>query len=103
MIKIQILLREDWRSPAGVKKVQEVAGTLGMKPTSSGLATLSAEMEPRVFESLFKQKVGEVSSCPPGKGDFGSPGGAVSGALQVPESLREWVENITVAPPHIRF
>jgi hypothetical protein len=103
VINLQILLCKEWRSPAGVKRVQEIAETLGMKPTSSGAATLSAEIDPKVFASLFGERVEQVPSRPPGKTDFGSPGGAVSGVLQVPKSLKEWVESITVAPPYTRF
>jgi len=101
--KIQILLRKDYRSAAGIEKVQEAAKSLGMKPTSSGMATLSAEMEPGVFESVFGEMPETIASRPPGKNDLGSPGGEVSGALEVPKSMREWVESITVAPPYTRF
>jgi hypothetical protein len=101
--KIQILLRKEWRSRAGIEKVQQAAQSLGMKATTAGIATLSAEMEPGVFESVFGQKAKPVPARPPGKNDFGSPGGEVSGELQVPEFLREWVESITVAPPYTRF
>jgi hypothetical protein len=101
--KIQILLRKECRSGAGVEKVKEAAESLGMKPTSSGTATLSAEMEPGVFASVFGEMAQALASRPPGQNDFGSPGGEVSGPLEVPESLREWVESITVAPPYTRF
>ena len=103
MTKIQILLRKDWRSGAGIEKVKEAAESLGMKPTSSGIATLSAEMEPGVFESVFREMPEAVASRPPAQNDFGSRGGEVSGALEVPESMREWVESITVDPPYTRF
>ena len=102
MIKLQILLRKS-TIPAGVKRVQDIAETLGMKPTSSGAATMSAEIEPGVFESLFGDRAEQVPSRSAGKTDFGSPGGAVSGVLKVPESLKQWVESITTAPPYTRF
>lgn len=103
VIKVQILLRKAWRTPEGIAAVQRIAASLGITPTASGAATVSGEIEPQAFESLFAQKAQEVSLRPPDGLDFGSPGGAVSGALDVPEPLREYAKSITVAPPYIRM
>ncbi len=103
VIKLQILLHKAWRTPQGMDTVKKIAESLGIKPTASGAATLSGEIKSQAFESLFAQKVREVRPQPPGKRDFGTPGGAVSGLLVIPEPLREYVESITVAPPHIRM
>ncbi len=102
-IKLQILLRKAWRTPEGLAAVKKIAESLGITPTASGAASVSAEIDPQAFESLFGQKAREAGPRPPGRWDFGSPGGAVSGPLGVPELLREYVESITVAPPHTRM
>jgi len=103
VINLQILLRNEHRSPADIEKVREIAQALGMKPTSSGAASVSAEMEPLTFESMFGQKAPETPSRMPSRGEFGAPGGSVSDVLPVPEILQPLVESITVAPPYIHF
>jgi hypothetical protein len=101
VIKLQILLHKAWRTPQGIDTVKKIAESLGIKPTASGAATLSGEIEPQAFESLFIRTVKGVRPPPPGKRDFGVPAGAGSGLLAIPEPLREYVESITVAPPYI--
>jgi len=103
MIKVQILLRKIWRTPEGIAAVRKIAPSLGITPTASGAASLSGEIDAQAFESLFGQEAVEVSPRGPGASDFGTSGGAVSGELSAPEPLREYVESITVAPPHIRM
>jgi hypothetical protein len=103
VINLQILLRNEHRSPAAIEKVREIVQALGMKPTSSGAASVSAEMESDAFETLFCQKAPETPSRAPSSGDFGAPGGSISKALPVPEILQALVESITVAPPYIHF
>ena len=83
--------------------MREIAQALGMKPTSSGAASVSAEMEPAAFESLFGQKAPETPSRTPSTGAFAAPGGFVSHDLPVPETLQPLVESITVAPPYIHL
>ena len=80
-----------------------IAASLGITPTTSGAASVSGEITSEVFETLFGTKVRKVGPRPPGASDFGSPGGAASNVINVPEVLREYVESITVAPPHIRM
>ena len=103
VIKLQILLRKDWRTPEGLDAVKKIAAALGITPTAAGAATLSGEMEAQAFESLFGQKAQVLSPQPRGKEDFGTPGGAVAGTLSVPEPLGEYVESISVALPYTRM
>ena len=103
VINLQILLYNEHRSPADIEKVRGIAQALGMKPTGSGLASVSAEMEPGAFESLFGQKAPETPSRTPSIGEFGASGGEDSNVLPVPEILQPLVESITVAPPYIHF
>jgi|RhiMetdeSRZDD1v2_1073273.scaffolds.fasta_scaffold59216_3 hypothetical protein len=102
-IKIQLLLRKEWRKPEGIVTVRNITSSLGITPTAWGAVTISGEIEAHAFETLFAQKPQQVGSRLPGASDCGSPGGAVAGPLEVPEPLREYVESITVAPPHIRL
>jgi len=103
MIKLQILLRKERRTPEGITMVKEIAASLGIKPTTSGAASISGEIDPKAFEVLFGTRAEQVGARPPSGSDYGSPGGAVSSALRIPEPLQNHVENITVAPPHIRM
>jgi hypothetical protein len=100
VIKLQILLRKAWRTPQGIDTVKNIAKSLGIKPTASGVATLSCEIEPQAFESLFVRNVRGARPRPSGERDSGLLGAADSGLLAVPEPLREYVESITVAPPY---
>lgn len=99
--KLQILLHKRWRTPQGIGTVKKIAESLGIKITASGTATLSGEIESQAFESLFGEKVKEVGPRPPGKRGFRTPGGAVPDLLVIPDSLRECVESITVAPRYM--
>ncbi len=74
-----------------------------MRITAKGRVTLSADMTPRDFESVFGAPLTEVPPKPPGKTDFGHAGGAIAGDLNIPVPLQEFVQSISVAPPHLRF
>jgi hypothetical protein len=102
-IKIQLLLRKNWRNAAGIEKVLRILLSIGLQPTASGLATVSAEAPPEQFESVFGVKPEEKSPRPPSGGDFGQSGGFVSSALAVPAALEAYVESISAAPPHTYF
>lgn len=56
---------------------------LGVTTTQSGSASVSAEIDPGAIESVFGTNLSTAKEFP------------------VPESLREFVESITVAPRHI--
>jgi hypothetical protein len=102
-IKIQALLLPPWRTAEGVERARALMAELGMKPTAEGRATISAEMSRDEFATLFQRSVEEIAPQAPSSRDFGRSGGHISGELPVPEPLREYVENITVASPYLRI
>ena len=89
-IQVQILLRKPWRTRHGVETVRKIGESLGIEPTASGTATISGRIERRTFESLFATPA-----------EAAGAEGIAAGALPVPNLLQEYVESITVAPPHI--
>jgi hypothetical protein len=99
-IKLQVLLRREWRTSDGIEQVRKILTSIGLKPTASGLATISAEAEPERFESLFGVKATEIAPRGPGKTDFGTSGGHESAELAVPAQLAQYVQSISAAPPH---
>ena len=99
-IKLQILLRSEWRTPEGLAKVQRILRALGMAPTAAGAVTISAEVEPDKFEEMFGVTATATTPQPPGKGDFGKSGGTISPDLKVPAALSDFVESISAAPGH---
>ena len=101
MVKLQLLLRKQWRTPEGVESVRKAAAAIGMTPTASGAASVSAEMDPAAFSKLFGQPVQHLPRRPAGPTDFGTSSGGASGPLKVPAALSDYVESITVAPPHL--
>lgn len=103
LVKLQFLLRKESRTSEGIAAVKRIAMSLGIVPTASGVATVSAEMQDEAFESLFAQKLQDVGPRPPAGTDFGSPGGSASGPLEVPERLREHVASVSVASPYTRM
>jgi len=103
LVKVQILLRKEWRTPEGIATVKRIAASLGIAPTASGAASVSGAIESKAFEALFGVKARRLSPRPRSGTDSGSPGSGDSGALRVPEPLQEYVGSITVAPPHLRM
>ncbi len=89
-IPLQILLSKPWRTGAGVAKVQAVCFRLGIQPTASGAATVSGRISPATFESLFSISA-EIAAAPT----------TATPSLPIPRELQEFVESITIAPPHI--
>lgn len=85
-VRLQLLLRREWRTPEGVRAVQKALQSLDMQPTASGAATVSAAMDAEAFEKRF----GPVSGIVPFETD----------ALETPPSLRKYVESVSVAPQH---
>jgi len=102
-VKVQILLRKQWRTPEGIATVKTIAASLGITPTTSGIASVSGEMDSQAFKILFGAEIRRVRPRPPRGTHYGSPGGVVSGTLRIPEPLQEYVESVTVAPVHIRM
>ncbi len=99
-IKLQLLLRANWRSPQGLDKVREILASLGLTPTAGGLVTISAEVEPEKFKEVFGVTAIETTPQPPGAQEFGRSGGYNSPELQVPTALSEYVQSISAAPGH---
>jgi hypothetical protein len=85
MIRLQVLLRDDWRHEEGVRRVQDRLRSLGMKPTAAGQVTVSAEASPDTFRDTF------------------GPHASTGATLAVPAPLAPYVESISVAPPHVRM
>jgi hypothetical protein len=100
-IKLQILLRREWRNAQGVDKVHGLLPALGITPTVGGVAAISAEIEAEQFKELFGVTATATAPQPPGERDFGKSGGYTSPDLKVPAALSEFVESISAAPGHI--
>jgi hypothetical protein len=100
-IKLQILLRREWRNAQGVDKVRGLLPALGITPTIGGVAAISAEIEAEKFRELFGVTATPTAPQPPGERDFGKSGGYTSPDLKVPAALSEFVESISAAPGHI--
>ena len=95
MIKVQLLLQPSSRTPAGVAATKAIAAALGLRPTTSGAASVSAEVDPAQFTALFG--IAAKDAKPAGPQD------PRSAPLRIPEPLRGCVESITIAPAHIHF
>lgn len=100
-IKLQILLRQEWRTPQGVEKITAILRSVGLMPTVGGLATISADVEPETFKALFGVTATETAPQPGTEREFGRSGGHISPELTVPAALSEFVESISAAPGHI--
>jgi hypothetical protein len=90
-MKLQLLLHPHRRSPEAIATVKKISQSLGILPTAEGAATISADVDPSTFQSLF--------GTPPDESLFSDP--ASSPPLLIPESLRSHVQSISVAPHHI--
>jgi hypothetical protein len=85
MIRLQILLRENWRHDEGVRLVQDRLKALGLNPTAAGRVTVSAEATPETFRSTFGHAASRTD------------------ALSVPPALVPYVASISIAPGHVRM
>jgi hypothetical protein len=104
MVKLALLLRPEHRKPGSVARVEELAGSLGLRATGSGRTTVSAELSLDAFVALFGSPPTRVPPSPPGARDFGRAGGfEADRPLAVPEALAPYVESITVTPPAHRL
>ena len=103
-MKVELLVRPAWRKPEGIARIQEIASRLGLSPTGAGRATVSCRADLAAFARLFHVSPVEQPPRPPAGSDQGSPGGySWDQPLAIPEELREYVETISVVPPHTRF
>ena len=86
LVRLQILLKKEKRTPAGVAAVRAALEALGIPPTASGAASVSAAAEREVVARVF--------------GHTAENAGLLGDTLPVPESLQEYVEHISIAPKH---
>jgi hypothetical protein len=84
-------MRREWRSPEGIEAVRSALVASGISPTSSGAASLSAEVGARRFSQLFGAPPEQLQ---PSSSDV---------SLTLPEAISHYVETITIAPQHILF
>jgi len=103
-INITMLLRKDWRTPEGIARVKEIAGSLDIRPSASGRTSISGKMPLESFVKIFQVSPTQVEPRSPGKSDFGSPGGyTIETELHVPNQLKAYVEIISVVSPAARL
>jgi hypothetical protein len=96
-IPLQILLRPEWRSPAGVEHVEQRLAAVGLKPTGTGRATVSARGPADALISLFGVTRAELLHMTRAAAGGDNP------LLRTPAPLEEYVESITVLPRPTRF
>jgi len=101
-MKLQLLLRREYRNEKTASVVEKLLVELGMRPTAAGSATLSAEIEGENFERLFGRKP-EESDSPRGAEALGFRDLSAGADLPVPDPLNKYVATITVAPAYIRM
>lgn len=103
-VNISMLIKVEWRTPEGFARVKEIAQTLDIQPSGQGRTSLSGKMPVAAFEKLFEHSPIQVDPKPPGKNDFGSPGGYIIDAnLKVPTPLKTYVEIISLEAPSRRL
>jgi len=87
MVRLQILLRKERRTPESVAAVRRILESLGIRVSASGAATVSAAVEADRIEAIF----GEVRPLIQFRTD----------TLPIPELLRDYLESVSVSPKHI--
>jgi hypothetical protein len=101
MVKVQLLLRPECRNSSGVNAAASAAAALGLRITSTGAASLAAEVESDRFKELFGATPAPVPARGAGQFDFGSPAGfSLDGQARVPAPLNPYVSSVEVVPPH---
>jgi len=106
VLKVQLLLRPECRSPNGLNGAVATATALGLKVTGTGRATISAEIDSVRFNELFGAAVTPVAARGRGAADFGAPAGFIAEddrGLRMPAELETLVSNVSVEPPHTRM
>jgi hypothetical protein len=104
VVKLQLLLRLEHRTQQGAATAAAAAQALGLKITSIGAASISAEAEPSLFSALFGPSPSDVAARGAGGTDFGAPAGfSLQGEPTVPPALTELVEGVSVPEPYVRF
>jgi hypothetical protein len=88
-IHLQLLVNPTWRHSQGIARITETLAALGLEVSGAGGATVSARSSPEVFRRVFgREATADRSSSSPE-------------SLPVPAQLRELVDDVSVAPPHI--
>jgi hypothetical protein len=90
-MKLQMLLHPHHRNSEGIAKAKRISETLGIRPTAEGQASISADVDEEKYTSLFGA---EAPIQPPA-------GPMAAESLTVPEPLQEYVQSISIAPPHL--
>lgn len=104
MVHLNILLSKKWQNPEGVSLVTELLRTLGIEPVQSGRVAISCRLSLEGVKKVFGITPQKVSRKGLKKSDFGSPGGYVwEEELVIPKKLKEYVQSITISPPHTRL
>jgi hypothetical protein len=88
-MQLQLLLRPPSRTPEGREAARAICESLGIHVTAEGAVSLSARVDDERFASLFgcapDSKLASLTAPP----------------LKIPKELSEFVETISVPPPHI--
>ena len=92
-VRLQVLLRSDWRNEQGRSDVAATLRKLGLEVTGTGQASISARASSAVVTELFGAK-------PPVAKSAGQVG-LTDAELSVPDALAERVQRITIAPQHV--
>ncbi len=93
MIKLQLLLRHPHCALELDPALRHRIETLGMRVTGSGHASVSAEIDPAAYESLFGAAPPVLSGCVDCAQD--------APALSVPRDLEDAITLITIAARHV--
>jgi len=72
-IPLQILLRSQWRNPEGIRRVLDLARSLGLEPTRSGMTSLSVRIRADDFRAVFGVPFQDVSPTAARTGTLGQP------------------------------
>jgi hypothetical protein len=88
-VKLQVLLHSQHRNPDGLAKVKQASAALGIRPTAQGEATISADVDEHTYKAIFGEEPATQDTS------------FERGSLPIPESLKEYVQSISIAPTHI--
>jgi hypothetical protein len=76
------------RTREGIAAVRDILSRLGLEPSAAGAATVSVIMEEKRFRGLFGSKASKEAAL------HAAP-------LSVPETLKDCVLSVSVAPEHM--
>ena len=103
-IPITLLLKSGCRTRVAANEAAIRAESLGLRVSSSGLASLVVRGDERTIQSLFHTTVSHTPEKAIGEHDFGSfPGFTAHPEPTVPDALKDYVERALLEPPAIRM